>query len=110
MSRPVTPLAGRIALHLDFAVAFEALLLNRLEQMPAGRREEWLRGLLVRGFLSECESLKSVAAPASHRGHARAPARTCVPADSRPAEVAEQPKPATGEPIVTFADLQRVIG
>ena len=50
----------RIALQLDPRVAFEALILNRLERIPEGRRQEWLRGLLVQGFRQECQSLRVV--------------------------------------------------
>jgi hypothetical protein len=35
-------------------MALEALILQRLQRIPTGRRQEWLRGLLVRGFLGEC--------------------------------------------------------
>lgn len=45
---------------LDPRVAFEALILNRLERIPEGRRQEWLRGLLVHGFSQECQSLRVV--------------------------------------------------
>lgn len=50
----------RIALQLEPRVAFEALILNRLERIPEARRQEWLRGLLVQGFRQECQSLRVV--------------------------------------------------
>lgn len=50
----------RINLQLDPRVAFEALILNRLERIPETRRQEWLRGLLVQGFRQECQSLRVV--------------------------------------------------
>ena len=50
----------RINLQLDPRVAFEALILNRLDRIPEGRRQEWLRGLLVQGFRRECQSLRVV--------------------------------------------------
>ena len=50
----------RIALLLDSRVTFEALILNRLERIPEGRRQEWLRGLLVEGFCQESQSLRVV--------------------------------------------------
>lgn len=53
--------AGKgVALQLDPRVAFEALILNRLERIPQARRQEWLRGLLVQGFRQECQSLRLV--------------------------------------------------
>ena len=48
----------RIALQLDLRIALEAIILNRLERIPAARRQEWLRGLLVQGFRSECQTLR----------------------------------------------------
>lgn len=48
----------RVVLQLDPRVAFEALILNRLERIPEGRRQEWLRGLLVQGFRYECQTLR----------------------------------------------------
>ena len=45
-------------LKLDVRVAFEALILNRLGRIPEGRRQEWLRGLLVQGFRYECQTLR----------------------------------------------------
>ena len=52
--------ANRLTLQLDPRVAFEALILNRLERIPKSRRQEWLRGLLVQGFRQECQSLRMV--------------------------------------------------
>ena len=34
--------------------------MNRLERIPTTRRQEWLRGLLVQGFRSECLALRRV--------------------------------------------------
>ena len=50
----------RIVVHLDPRIALEAIILNRLERLPATRRQEWLRGLLVQGFRSECLALRGV--------------------------------------------------
>jgi hypothetical protein len=49
----------RVVLQLDLRIALEAIILNRLERIPATRRQEWLRGLLVQGFRSECQALRS---------------------------------------------------
>jgi len=48
----------RVVLQLDPRVAFESLILKRLERIPEGRRQEWLRGLLVQGFRYECQTLR----------------------------------------------------
>jgi len=50
----------RIVVHLDSRIALEAIILNRLERLPTTRRQEWLRGLLVQGFRSECLALRGV--------------------------------------------------
>ncbi len=50
----------RMAVRLDSHIALEAILLNRYERVPQVRREEWLRRLLVQGFLSECSIVRSV--------------------------------------------------
>ena len=39
---------------MSAGMAFEALILQRLQRVPTGRRQEWLRGLLVQGFVGEC--------------------------------------------------------
>ena len=60
MKATVSPISQRIALNLDVAITFEALILNRLMGIPAGRQKEWLRGLLVQGFLNECLALRDL--------------------------------------------------
>ena len=47
----------RIVLHLDPRMALESMVLNQLDRVPRTRRQEWLRGLLVKGFSSECLAL-----------------------------------------------------
>lgn len=48
----------RLVMQLDPRIALEAIILNRLERIPTVRRQEWLRGLLVLGFRSECQTLR----------------------------------------------------
>ena len=50
----------RVVLQLDPRIALEAIILNRWERIPTTRRQEWLRGLLVQGFRSECQTLRGV--------------------------------------------------
>ena len=45
-------------MQLDPRIALEAIILNRLERIPTTRRHEWLRGLLMEGFRSECQVLR----------------------------------------------------
>jgi len=47
----------RIVIHLDTRVALESVLLNRQACLPAARRQEWLRRLLMQGFSDECQAL-----------------------------------------------------
>ncbi len=49
-----------IVVQLDPRMALEAIIGNRLERIPATRRQEWLRGLLMQGFRAECLALRSV--------------------------------------------------
>ncbi len=62
-----TKTGQRIVLQLDPRIALEAIILNRLERTPAPRRQEWLRGLLVHGFRSECQVLRGASGEATHR-------------------------------------------
>ena len=57
----------RIVLQLDLRMALEAIIVNRLERLPATRRQEWLRGLLVQGFRSECQALRGAPDAATGR-------------------------------------------
>ena len=57
----------RIVIHLDTRVSLEAVLLNRQEYLPAARRQEWLRGLLMQGFFGECQALRSVPGSGTRR-------------------------------------------
>ena len=52
----------RVSVQLDSRITLEAHILYQLERLPASRRQEWLRGLLVQGFRAECQFLRSVAA------------------------------------------------
>ena len=57
----------RVAVQLDTRIALEAIILNRRERIPATRRQEWLRGLLVQGFCAECQALRGASDDAKHR-------------------------------------------
>ena len=63
----------RLSLQLDPRMAFEALILQRLQLIPTGRRQEWLRGLLVQGFLAECRQRRGVDGEACDRPGATTP-------------------------------------
>ena len=123
------PTAGkRIALLLDLRVTFEALILNRLERIPEGRRQEWLRGLLVQGFRQECQSLRVAQGevdpqpmrPPQKQGISTRQPRTAfatwlaqpvappaAESEATPVAVEANPTAGQGKP---FAGLRKVIG
>lgn len=116
-----------INLQLDPRVAFEALILNRLERIPEVRRQEWLRGLLVQGFRQECQSLRVVQdevvpqpmRPPQEHGSTRQPrtafaawlAQPVASPDTarKPAPVSVEANTAAGQ-AKPFAGLRKVIG
>ena len=57
----------RIVMQLDPRIALEVIILNRLERIPPTRRQEWLRGLLVQGFRSECQALRGASDDTTRR-------------------------------------------
>ncbi|MEW5756435.1 MAG: hypothetical protein AB1810_09020 [Pseudomonadota bacterium] len=82
-------------LQLDPRVAFEALVLSRLERIPEARRQEWLRGLLVQGFRHECQGLKAAQDEVAPRRITPAPGRVVSPNGPRSAFAAWLAKPAS---------------
>jgi len=123
--------AQRLCIRLDPAMLLEGLLLERLSLVPKARRQEWLRSLLVQGYLWEGRTSRSakVDAEATRPGGEQAkskesapatafsswvarpgaPAQPAVPHDSRPSRggPSTPTKPAGGKP---FAHLRKVIG
>ena len=49
----------RLNIILDTRIPLEAMILNRLQRLPQRRRNDWLRGLLLTGFNTECQVIKS---------------------------------------------------
>ena len=123
--------AQRLCIRLDPAMLLEGLVLERLSVVPKARRQEWLRSLLVQGYLWEGRTSRgaqgdsevarsggerakgkeatSAAAFAGWVGRPQAPAQQAVPHGSRPHRgVPTMPtKPTEGKP---FAHLRKVIG
>lgn len=54
----------QISVSLDTRIPLEAIVLQRLRRLPNSRQNEWLRQLLLAGFRSECQIIKS--APSLH--------------------------------------------
>ena len=124
MNVHLTAPSAPIVLQLDVTVAFEALILNELRRCPTARQAEWLRSLLVQGFLHERRALQAVQAAVVMPVAARdttaapfpAPALAIVkdaPADPPP-ETPEQEEPVADSSDTTspmdFAALRKVIG
>jgi hypothetical protein len=114
----------RVVLKFDASMPFEALILQRLSQVTKSRHQEWLRGLLVRGFLSECDNLRTLqrsfetthdVPPTANEGVAPRPteSRNSIVIGERatapPAETDVRESPSAGG-NVSFAALRNVIG
>jgi hypothetical protein len=106
----------RIVLQLDPRVALEAIILNRLERIPTTRRQEWLRGLLVQGFRSECQALRSAPEDAQ-RSPTLAFKNRMAGKSQKPVSLPEpEPGVVKGKPLQAkpaskpFAALSKVIG
>ncbi|MCU7943551.1 MAG: hypothetical protein KZQ87_12815 [Candidatus Thiodiazotropha sp. (ex Cardiolucina cf. quadrata)] len=107
----------RIALQLEPRVALEAIILNQLERIPSTRRQEWLRGLVVQGFLIERRALQGLAVERTSRIGAGFPDWLAGKSTKQAALPKREPMPAaaTGSDAVhdarkPFAQLRRVIG
>ena len=106
----------RIVLQLDPRIALEAIILNRLERIPATRRQEWLRGLLVQGFRSECQTLRGAPDEARRRPTTAFTNRMAGEAQKSISRPEPQPGVVKVKPLQTnpaskpFAALGKVIG
>lgn len=110
---------NQIALQLEPRIALEAIILNRLELIPGARRQEWLRGLVVQGFLIECHTLQGAAVEPTSRIGAGfsdwlAGEPTKQVASLKPKLVPEQAESTRSDAVhdnkKPFAQLHRVIG
>ena len=122
MSAVMPRRAPGIVLQLELAIPLEALILNQLQRRPANRQAEWLRGLLVQGFLCECRALhwvqvasgSSVAPRAMIDTPAAQPAIALIndpPTSAPPALPSiETPDEAKATEPLAFAALRKVIG
>ena len=108
-----TKLGMRVALQLDTRIALEAIILNRLQRIPANRRQEWLRGLLVQGFRQECQALRGTMdetqQPAAMAFTPRLKGAMTSSSDS-PMVVPNTLSPDAGRACKPFAALGKVIG
>ena len=120
MSGTVSAASERIVLQLDVAIAFEGLILNRLERISKAGKQPWLRGLLVRGFLSECRALRELQHTDQSVGDVPQPGTTRqTPVNHPRSETPQETNPQT-EPVVaseqpagnpvSFGALRKVIG
>jgi hypothetical protein len=120
MRRTTSQAKERIAIKFDADVDFEAMLLAQLDELPELRREEWLRGLLMKGFQRELRerqrllggSPRRVVAPPPPAVEVRTTGHRAVTgADSAAAQddVAAPGNRRTGT-VVSLAALRKVIG
>lgn len=107
---------NRLVIQLDPRVALEGVLLNRHRQLPANRRQEWLRGMLLQGFGSECQALRGASdetkrAPATAFTNWKADDSQHAVGlpDSEPVGVEAKPPPVSTD-SKPFAALSKVIG
>jgi hypothetical protein len=106
----------RIAIQLDPRIALETIILNRLERIPANRRQEWLRGLLVQGFRSECQALRGTPddeerRPTTAYAHWMADKAKQSVSHTEPESAVVRAKPSQANPAKKpFAALSKVIG
>jgi hypothetical protein len=124
------PARRRVSVPLDPEVLIEALILARLEALPKRRQLDWVRGLLVNGFLTESRLVRALQAGASAKGDEEQRPRSLAAAGftfgqwrGRPAqaEPATRPSPVDGRhqhskpakpdgPHKPFAHLRKVVG
>lgn len=108
---------------LDTRIPLEAVVLQRLQRLPQGRRPEWLRQLLLAGFRSECQTLKAGAPVRSFGLTLNAPQRPrdstteeqwarahAVPATPCLTQCETQPLRTRNSPAKPFSHLKQVIG
>jgi hypothetical protein len=113
-----SPVSRRIAMKLDVEMPFEALILNRLNGVPASRQQEWLQGLLVLGFLNECRALRELqqVADAQSLGVAeRSQSSNSTPREAVPAPFTSQADTDHQQQtpvarVASFASLRQVMG
>jgi len=59
MAATRTDLEGRrVSVRLDPGMLIEALILKRLNTVPKRRHPDWIRTLLIQGFLAECRVVR----------------------------------------------------
>lgn len=104
----------RLVVHLDSRMRIEELVLNQYECLPERRRQEWLRRLVVQGFIAENQALKP---PPQRAARVAVPAAAPRSAPRRMDELPPIPSTLTAAAAVThdagekpFAALARVIG
>lgn len=111
-----TKTGQRVSMQLDTRIALEAVLLNRLERLPVSRRQEWLRGLLIQGFRSECQALRdapdeATVRPAMAFANRKASEPQTPSRRSEPEPIAMQIKSVKAYPAnKPFTALGKVIG
>ena len=72
MAATGTEIEGRrVSVRLDPGLLVEALILKRLNTVPKRRHPDWIRALLVQGFLAECRVVRQLAGTATENAFAK---------------------------------------
>lgn len=72
MSATRTDAEGRrVSVQLDPGMLVESLILQRLNTVPKRRHHDWIRALLVQGFLAESGVVRRLSATATKNGAAQ---------------------------------------
>ncbi|MCP5443245.1 MAG: hypothetical protein H6968_09455 [Chromatiaceae bacterium] len=120
----------RISVQLDPGMLVEDLILQRLQSLPKRRQPEWIRSLMVQGFLSESRLIRQLKGAASQTRVVSNrlqqlpglgfdfrdwPGRSAKlkPVASFPAEVSKEDPPRFVQQINSakpFAHLRKVVG
>lgn len=76
---PIKELDGfRISVRLDAGLPVEALIVKRLIALPKRRHQDWIRALLVQGFVAESRVHRQVQIGLSSTARGAAPAEKAV--------------------------------
>ena len=112
MSRRNSTEKIRVGLQLSTSVPLEAMVVLRLHQLAKSRRNDWLRSLVVRGFINECEELRQLNGEALHHKSipgVATPLRVVTPSSHATPKSETNPATPADKPL-TLSALKGVVG